>query len=87
MATTDKSGLSITPLYLIDPDGVYVPIAPTEVVPKTRGFTLVKTLPPEPQGGVSGTWRVVIAADPGPQGHFRYTFRLQEPLETVYRKD
>jgi hypothetical protein len=44
-------------------------------------ITFKRTLP------LSGTWTVVIGADPGPQGKFTYVFSVKEPPGAVYSAD
>ena len=84
-ATPDRSGLSIRPyLYLIDPNGDIVALLDSEVTAKGKGFVIKKVLP-ETSG--NGTWQVLITANAGPQGHFRFTYRIKEPRGVVYSQD
>jgi len=36
---------------------------------------------------VTGTWQVLLGAEPGPQGHFKYTFKMKQPKGVVYSAD
>jgi hypothetical protein len=51
------------------------------VAAKGRGLTITHTL------NVTGTWQVLLGAQPGPQGHFKYTFKLKQPKGVVYSAD
>jgi hypothetical protein len=76
------TGLALKPVYLIDPEG-QIRLVDLENEVKTAGgsFTITKTL------DMSGTWQVIVGAQPGPQGHFKYSYRIAEPKGASYQAD
>jgi hypothetical protein len=83
----DKSGLALRALYLLDPNDNIVTIAPNEVTSKNGSIIVKKTLPTSTTENLSGTWKMLIGAQPGPQGHFTYAFRIAEPKGETYSVD
>jgi hypothetical protein len=83
----DRSGLALRALYMLDPNGNIVTIAPTEVTERNGTVTVKKTLPTSDTENLSGTWKLVIGALPGPQGHFTYSYRVTEPKGGAYSFD
>jgi hypothetical protein len=45
------------------------------------------TLPTSATENLSGTWKLIVSAYPGPQGHFTYSFRITEPKSGVFAVD
>ena len=80
-ANPDRSGLELTALYLYDPAGNVVPLAAGDVSYSGGAFTVTKTL------GLSGTWRIYIGAKSGAQGHFKYSYEINQPSGVVYSAD
>lgn len=80
-ATPDDSGLALKAIYLIDPNGTIVTFDADDVVAKGKGLTITHTL------NVTGTWQVLLGALPGPQGHFKYSFKLKQPKDVIYSAD
>ena len=81
-AKPDNSGLSLKPVYLIDPAGeIRLLDLDSEVKTSKGAFTITRTL------DVSGTWQVLIGANPGPQGHFTYSYKIAEPKGVSYQFD
>lgn len=76
------SGLLIQAAHLLDPAGRQINFADGEVNERPDGsITFRRTLP------ISGTWTVVLAAYPGPQGKFTYAFTVKEPPGAVFSAD
>ena len=76
------TGLGLKPIYLIDPAGeIHTLDFDNEVKTSKGAFTLTKTL------DMSGTWQVLIGALAGPQGHFKYAYKLAEPKDVTYQQD
>jgi hypothetical protein len=79
----DGSGLALKPVYLLDSnDTIYTFDPKTEVKMFRNGaFTVTKILP---STAASGTWRMLVGALSGPQGHFRYSFKITPPKSGVF---
>jgi hypothetical protein len=80
----DKSGLALRALYLLDPEDNIVQFADGEVTEKKGTITVKKTLPTSETQNLSGTWRMIVGAYPGAQGHFTYSFKIVEPKGGAY---
>ena len=73
------SGLSLKPIYLIDPAGEIRLLDPETEFRKSKGtLTVNRTL------DMSGTWTMIVGADPGPQGSFSYSYKIVEPKGVAY---
>jgi len=77
------SDLQLTAQYVIDPNGVYVPLLPTEVKENERTGSVTVTKPLT----ITGTWQILILAKPGAQGRFTYKFTLKQPTNLKYSAD
>jgi hypothetical protein len=81
------SGLALKPvLYMINPEGEIHSLDPlinpdTEITMSKGSFTIKATL------DMSGTWQILIGAFPGPQGHFKYSYKIAEPKDVTYQHD
>jgi hypothetical protein len=93
VAKPDRSGLALTVLkHLVDPNGNIVSLDPkdnpsAQIVEKNGSVTVKVTLPTSATENLSGTWKLIVSAYPGPQGHFTYSFRITEPKSGVFAVD
>jgi hypothetical protein len=77
-AKPDKSGLQLSVVRLVDPDGAAVTL-PAGAVVERKGTVRLKT-----KLASSGTWKLVLGAKPGLAGRFSYKFKLKEPKGAAY---
>jgi hypothetical protein len=77
------SGLRMKVLGLENPAGELVPLGETDVkvVAKTGQLTFTRKV------DASGTWTVVLGAESGPRGTFKYLYKLKQPKGVVYSVD
>jgi hypothetical protein len=76
------TGLKLKAAYLLDPTGSIIRFADNEVREGADGSISFTHVMP-----TSGTWKVVVGAQPGPQGHFTYKYKVKEPKDVTYSVD